>query len=145
MMKKNVVKIGDFGLSDFIKGDVQHTRKLKGTKVYLAPECFQGEYSPKTDCYVLGLLFLEIWMGQFYYEQDYFKGNSANEVVELMKAGRRPKFVGPNNPPKPIQKFMTACWSQESSDRPKAVECWRKLSSIQKVLNTDKRNAGVEK
>src|SRR5580692_3080814 len=62
-----VVKVTDFGLA--VIPEAEETRSelisdVAGTPAYMAPEQFQGHYSPRTDIYALGLTVYQMLTGK---------------------------------------------------------------------------------
>ena len=137
MLTKDLeVKICDFGLSDFLERDKKHIRC--GTKIYMAPECFKMpcKYTDKTDCYVLGIMLFEIWLGKMYHKMSYFSSCGCDDIVYRSINGRKPPFLAKNNPPRLVQNFITECWNYYPDKRPSAAQCKQKLRKILMVLDT---------
>lgn len=57
------VKIGDFGVSQFIL-EQKPSDAVKGTAHYLAPESLKGRYSERTDVFSLGVVLYEMLSGE---------------------------------------------------------------------------------
>lgn len=67
----SVLKITDFGLTRVFrpKSEADSIRtRLAGSPLYMAPEQFQGEFSPASDIYALGVMLYELLHGRFLYE-----------------------------------------------------------------------------
>lgn len=67
LIKNNILKISDFGLSDFVdktfklNSDIENTSNMFiGTEEYSAPECFRGHSSVKSDIYSFGIIFYQL-------------------------------------------------------------------------------------
>jgi serine/threonine protein kinase len=72
------VKLADFGLSR-VRQSTMQTAATAGTLTHMAPECFEGEYSRKTDVYAFAMTCWEIAT------QDWPMRNFANQAM-LMNA-----------------------------------------------------------
>ncbi|CAN7988907.1 unnamed protein product, partial [Ixodes hexagonus] len=53
-------KLGDFGLTRVLPGNVTTVTEVVGTTVYMAPEAFRGVVSPEMDTYSFGVVVLEV-------------------------------------------------------------------------------------
>jgi non-specific serine/threonine protein kinase len=68
MVQRGRPRLTDFGLTRVLnKGG--HTTNLAGTPGYMAPEAFQGKYSPASDVWAVGILMHELLTGALPYPQ----------------------------------------------------------------------------
>ena len=65
--EKEVIKIADFGLARMLhknrNAGSRTTMKLSGSPAYMAPEQYQGSYSPSSDLYSMGVILYEMLHG----------------------------------------------------------------------------------
>lgn len=58
---ENIIKIADFGFCKFVTGELEMTKTMVGSPIYMAPELLRGmEYSQKADVWSLGVLLYEM-------------------------------------------------------------------------------------
>ena len=135
------VKIGDFGLSDQLKGDVM--RSKGGTPLYLPPEVHKSRlYSFATDIFASGLVLYEIWQGEIYYEMDLFQDKKGKDIIEDFKNGVRPLF-NDDRPAEDIKDLIRECWNGEFRQRPTAQSiCDRLWELFQKHVGERKPKLG---
>ena len=65
--KLGVAKIGDFGVSEFLKDKTFFLTAARGTKLYNPPETWSGKpfKAKPLDVWALGVTFLQLGMGRF--------------------------------------------------------------------------------
>lgn len=106
------VKLADFGLSR-VRESTMQTAATAGTLTHMAPECFEGEYSRKTDVYAFAMTCWEIAT------QDWPMRNFPNQAV-LMNAvinkNARPEVH--MIPSDVIRQLLIACWHADAKQRP---------------------------
>jgi hypothetical protein len=76
-IEKDLVKIGDYGLSKFISASQRsgHTESV-GTVYYMAPEMSRGRYGKEVDQYALGVMLYQMLTGRLP-----FDGESSGEIL----------------------------------------------------------------
>ncbi len=71
LLQSSLPRLTDFGLSRILK-PTGHTSSVGGTPGYMAPEAFQGHYSPASDLWAAGILLHELLAGALPYPQTDF-------------------------------------------------------------------------
>ena len=82
-MNKNMeIKIGDFGISKQLNGEITSTQKIKGTFNYIAPEIiFEGKNNEKkSDIWSLGCIIYELFHLRIYNKDKYM-----NDIQKIDK------------------------------------------------------------
>ena len=70
-----IVKISDFGFARELSSNADDF-EVGGTKPYMAPECFNGVFSTRSDVYAVGVIFYLLLAGEFPYRlSDYVIGD----------------------------------------------------------------------
>eukprot|EP01119_Soliformovum_irregulare_P019265 TRINITY_DN6056_c0_g1_i4.p1 TRINITY_DN6056_c0_g1~~TRINITY_DN6056_c0_g1_i4.p1 ORF type:complete len:567 (+),score=148.63 TRINITY_DN6056_c0_g1_i4:38-1738(+) len=117
------VKLCDFGLSRFdTDSNMDTKKKMKGTMVYTAPECYLGPFTVHSDVYSLGLVFWEIShrcvLGKYLQPFKEYKNlvMDYQVIVQVAKKGLRPT-IRPEIPLK-IRVLIENMWSQVPEERP---------------------------
>ena len=114
LIKNNVLKISDFGLSDFIDETfkLNHDNKIQykgftGTPAYSAPECFKQQYSVQSDIYSFGIIFYQmINNGILPFYSDTFKG------WEILHKTKKPKELNSE-----LWPIISKCLEKDPEDR----------------------------
>eukprot|EP00743_Colponemidia_sp_Colp-15_P008700 GILK01009475.1.p1 GENE.GILK01009475.1~~GILK01009475.1.p1 ORF type:complete len:649 (-),score=124.07 GILK01009475.1:252-2123(-) len=71
LMKNNVVKVGDFGISRVLESTNQAAMSVVGTPYYMSPEvCENKPYSYKSDCWALGCVLYEMCVLKHAFQAD---------------------------------------------------------------------------
>lgn len=66
---KPLIKITDFGLASAKDSDKSFDNlSVAGTPLYMAPECFNKNFSPMSDIYALGVIFYQLLTNKFPYD-----------------------------------------------------------------------------
>ena len=68
-------KLGDFGVATILEATDDIAATVTGTRKYMAPEQYDGEYDYRVDLYSLGLVFYEMLTGRFP-----FRGRNHDEI-----------------------------------------------------------------
>ncbi|EKF32469.1 serine/threonine protein kinase, putative [Trypanosoma cruzi marinkellei] len=117
LCSNGLVKLGDFGLSKFMPGDVNEKRNgsFVGTASYITPEMWERKpYSVKADMFSMGVLLYEIFtLGKP------FVGKDKNEVRQniLKQEPKIPSHVSPE-----VASIMLALLQKEPDLRPSAMD-----------------------
>jgi serine/threonine protein kinase len=105
----------------------RHTGGL-GTVGWQAPELLTGKlavYNEKVDIYAFGILLYCLLTGK----QPFHDKNSAWEIAELVRAGKRPYLPeSKEEVPDEWRMLINDCWAQDQRARPQAAEIERRLS-----------------
>ncbi|CAM2009113.1 protein kinase domain-containing protein [Acanthopleuribacter pedis] len=90
---RGVAKVMDFGVSRIAKGDEDN--RVTGTPTYMAPEQFNGEMSPLSDIYAIGIMAFEMFTGK-----RPFKARTMIELLNmhLNEMPPAPRAINPNIP-----------------------------------------------
>ncbi|KRT84749.1 protein kinase [Oryctes borbonicus] len=111
---KNIVKIGDFGISEILRNDAQANTVI-GTTNYLAPEMCDGKpYDMKSDIWSFGCVMYEIC------SLDRLFDGTISEVVMAIKSGQR-KSINVDCYGKDIQKIVEMTTEIDPVLRPTTV------------------------
>ncbi|XP_033248989.1 retinal guanylyl cyclase 2-like isoform X2 [Drosophila miranda] len=131
---QRVVKIADFGMarptfeSDYYRFNRKGARKLFPVR-WMPPETLAlGLFTPASDIWSFGVVLYEvISFGSYPYQ-----GLTNNQVLEYVKNGKTmhiPLGVKPQ-----LEGLLKACWSQEASKRPTALEVVEYISNYPRLL-----------
>jgi len=114
--------VTDFGIAKLAGGDARLTRTgaLVGTPAYMSPEqALQGEVSPLTDVYALGVMLYQELCGQTPYE-------GAETLVELIHSLKKGAFPSPADlapqAPAPLVALCLEALRTSPDQRPSAAE-----------------------
>ena len=70
-----IAKISDFGVARILEASTDYAGTITGTRRYMAPEQYEGNYDYRADLYSTGLILYEIFMGKFP-----FRGKTQDEI-----------------------------------------------------------------
>lgn len=95
-----IVKISDFGFARELSS-MSEDFEVGGTKPYMAPECFKGIFSTRSDVYGVGVIFYLLLTGSFPYEideydiEDIVEGRPWNRILKMPSHFNEniPKFI----------------------------------------------------
>jgi len=120
---KAIAKIADFGLARPLSSD---ELQVTGTLLYMAPECFSGHFSPKTDVYSFAFVMLSAFSGKevsidnFMTSHQLVIGALTNQLQELLikavRDGKRPPV--PEGVQARPRELIEACWGTDPLHRP---------------------------
>jgi calcium-dependent protein kinase len=79
LFSDGVAKIGDFGLSRYMKNDSRQS--LVGTPYYVAPEVINGQYDTECDMWSLGVCLFVVLQGKYP-----FTGIEMDELFSRIKS-----------------------------------------------------------
>jgi serine/threonine protein kinase len=115
------VRIADFGQSICLNNpeipSPPHPNQIISwpsiDSLYLAPECYDNQYSQRSDVFSFGLIVYELLTGQSAFPKELTKSEIAFDVAIKDKRPLIPEFVLPS-----ARKLITDCWAKEPGDRP---------------------------
>lgn len=117
----STIKLMDFGIAsiDNIISDSRSNAMVGGTAAYLAPEQALGKGADeRTDIYALGVLLMEMFVGQrpFYAEND--------EELMLKHVNEEPVPISYQwaDAPKELEQLISKCLAKSPKDRPQTVQ-----------------------
>ena len=95
-----IVKISDFGFARELSS-MSEDFEVGGTKPYMAPECFKGIFSTRSDVYAVGVIFYLLLTGSFPYGideydiEDIVEGRPWNRILKMPSHFNEniPKFI----------------------------------------------------
>lgn len=70
-----VAKISDFGVARILEASTDYAGTITGTRRYMAPEQYEGNYDYRADLYSTGLILYEMFLGKFP-----FRGKTQDEI-----------------------------------------------------------------
>ena len=71
LLDGSIVKLADFGFCKKMKGELDMTKSIVGSPIYMAPELLQGRYyCTKADIWSLGVMLFEMIHGRCPYEEN---------------------------------------------------------------------------
>jgi serine/threonine protein kinase len=134
------VRITDFGLSRFNKGNLEMTRAI-GTPLFMAPELYDdsGErYDGSVDVYAFGMVVHYMFSNGISLD-DGCETRSPQQLLLRILRGARPKR--PRGISDDLWDLIRSCWDENPNKRPTFAEIVRKLleSSNAPVAGTDER------
>ena len=71
----DIAKISDFGVARILEASTDYAGTITGTRRYMAPEQYEGNYDYRADLYSTGLILYEMFMGKFP-----FRGKTQAEI-----------------------------------------------------------------
>ncbi|XP_077981433.1 uncharacterized protein LOC144436502 [Glandiceps talaboti] len=119
------VKLADLGLT---KREQDVINTFVGSVYYMPPEMLTAKkYNNKADIYSLGLIFWEMWYGEYAYDDE---DSSMFEFITKIKDGYRPDLKKTHEPSEKWKDLMEKCWVADPEARPTATECLQLLDNI---------------
>jgi serine/threonine protein kinase len=92
---------------------------------YLAPECYDNQYSPRSDVFAVGLILFELIVGHPAFPKHLRRTAIAKLVIVDEFRPEIPEWVLPE-----VKKLMTDCWSDDPDDRPSFRIIFKRLKDI---------------
>ncbi|XP_071490539.1 uncharacterized protein [Diadema antillarum] len=115
-LKKNMIKIGDFGISRVLMGTTDMASTFTGTPYYMSPEVLKHEgYNSKSDVWSIACILYELCA-----LQHAFEGQSLMGVMYKIVEGKTPTI--PQQYDKNIQDILNVMLNRDPAKRPSAVE-----------------------
>ncbi|NXP78106.1 NEK11 kinase, partial [Ramphastos sulfuratus] len=115
-LKKNLLKIGDFGVSRLLMGSCDLATTFTGTPYYMSPEALQHQgYDTKSDIWSLGCILYEMCC-----LTHAFAGHSFLSVVLKVVEGSSPSLPEPY--PRPLDALLGSMLSKDPALRPAAAD-----------------------
>lgn len=117
LTRRNIVKIGDFGVSRQLGSHTGAAATLVGTPLFLAPEQLQGEpYGTKADVWALGVLLFRMCCGRYPF-------NAPNLPILAMRVCTGPPVEVPDAVPADVAGLIRDMLERDSHARPAVVDC----------------------
>nr|XP_023681558.1 serine/threonine-protein kinase Nek11 isoform X2 [Paramormyrops kingsleyae] len=128
-LKKNIVKIGDFGVSRLLNGSCDLATTFTGTPFYMSPEVLSHHgYNSKSDIWSLGCVLYEMCS-----LERAFKGHSFLSVVMKILEGPVPSL--PQSYSKELGAILEGMLSKDPAVRPSAADLL-KMSCIEENMQS---------
>ena len=118
LMKENLIKLGDFGVSKVLNSTLKHAKTIVATPQYSAPEILKKEqYSFRADIWSLGVTFF-----QLIYLIFPFEGTTEEEMQKNILEGKRKEVSCSESYDKKLIDLVNSMLSYRPDDRPSASE-----------------------
>lgn len=115
-LKKNMIKIGDFGISRVLMGTTDMASTFTGTPYYMSPEVLKHEgYNSKSDVWSIACILFELCA-----LHHAFEGQSLMGVMYKIVEGNIPEI--PKKYGNDIQQLLNTMLTKDPSKRPSAAE-----------------------
>ncbi|MFB3040526.1 MAG: serine/threonine protein kinase [Candidatus Poribacteria bacterium] len=125
MTSDRVAKISDFGVACILEATNEYAETVAGTRKYMAPEQYEGNYDYRIDLYSTGLICYEMFVGSFP-----FQGRNHDEI-QMMKQCKELQF--PDELSEDLRKFLQkALHSDPRARYQTAMEMYNDLDRIRK-------------
>lgn len=82
----HIAKISDFGVARILEATTDYAGTITGTRRYMAPEQYEGNYDYRADLYSTGLILYEMFVGKFPFQgktQDEIQVRKQSEEIEF--------------------------------------------------------------
>lgn len=115
------IKLMDFGIAsiDNIISGQRSNAMVGGTAAYIAPEQALGKGSDeRTDIYSLGVLLMEMFIGQ----RPFYATNDQDLMIKHVNEEPLPISYQWADAPKDLEKLIQDCLAKEPKDRPQSVQ-----------------------
>ena len=138
LMKDLRAKITDFGMSRFMHRGLTPLTLCPGTQAYMPPESLNDapQYSPKLDCFSLGVLAIQIVTRKFPNPGPRFEtiSNPSSPLGVLLQPvpeeKRRLSHLSLIEGSHPFQPLIKKCLSYQEQDRPTSLELCRSIAKL---------------
>ena len=131
-------KISDFGVACILETASAYAETVTGTRKYMAPEQYDGNYDYRADLYSTGLILYEMLNGIFPFQ------GSDHDEIKMQKQCSEPQFS--NELPDALREVLQKALRrnvekryQTAADMYHALDCIRKnwyAESVQEAINT---------
>jgi len=115
------IKLMDFGIADIdsVISSSQSSDVISGTAAYIAPEQAMGKGSDeRTDIYSLGILLMEMFIGQ----RPFYGTNDEELMVKHVEETPLPISLQWADAPKELERLINSCLAKSPKDRPQSVQ-----------------------
>ena len=125
MTSNRVAKISDFGVACILEATNEYAGTVAGTRKYMAPEQYEGNYDYRIDLYSTGLICYEMFVGSFP-----FPGINHDEI-QMMKRYKELQF--PDGLSEDLREFLQKALHPDPRARYQtAMEMYNDLDRIRK-------------
>ena len=113
-----IVKIADFGMTQDLYNESYFVMQGKAIVPirWMAPECFFGKFSTKTDVWSYGVTLWEIFT--LCRKQPYHEMTDEQLIIDVQKGRNRTLLKRPRSIPDEVYYAMADCWLYDSKKRP---------------------------
>jgi serine/threonine protein kinase len=139
------VRICNFGRSTSpdipsVPDPTKSPRLPSGKWRYLAPECFDFDFSPKSDVFSFGLILYEMLFDKPAFPNDWTVLCFIGEVVWKQFRPSIPDGISPD-----VRTLLNDCWAHDPADRLSFDEIFERLEAIDFKLTSDVNSAKIRK
>lgn len=128
-----VLKLADFGIARVVNQVTEQTSNVMGTMSYMAPECFEGLISKKSDVYAFAMTACEMYtLAPLYVGPPFI-------VMKRICDGVRPLIT--DDLDGEVACMIRSCWAAVSSDRPSFEELLPLVESMKYAMPASKAQA----
>jgi TPR repeat protein len=135
-------RVADFGHSISLAiGDQRASQRwpLIGSR-YLAPECYDGQYSKFSDVFSFGMILFEMAVGAPAFPDWMTPLVVAKKLVTEERRPDIPEWIGPG-----VGALITECWADDPDDRPTFVEIVERLTVMNFKVTRGVNSAKVKR
>ena len=122
-----IVKIADFGMTQDLYNESYFVMQGKAIVPirWMAPECFFGKFSTKTDVWSYGVTLWEIFT--LCRKQPYHEMSDEQLIIDVQKGRNRTLLKRPPGTPNEVYYVMADCWLYDSKKRPDFESVYNQL------------------